>query len=390
MSGLLVDADFLERYNINREFIKTKHKKGVIYLFKEDSVKILKEKNLGKERIDFFLSIYKTNIFSKNIIYNEKNNSCILEITNETDLNFLKDLLNVLFIYLEKNCLIFLKTKNINTYNQILELGFSEPFIKNSYLYFTKLNDGYNKILLNYNHHLIENLHSIEKEKNCYSYYKFSNETLDFLRNCVKSGYHLEKDSLTFKKNKKQSEITGELFIEKIKKEKGKIINILSINKKTLSSGKEENVRVNNTRYNFHSHPEDAYNNHSVVKAWPSGTDYLGVLQLGNNTIFHVVTTLEGLYIMSFSNFWCNKIKKIDKEFVKKNYDINHKEKYTPREYVKHINSILYKGYPIFRIAFINWNDSKTKCIKINFSRLGSSCILTERNKENLKKLVTN
>lgn len=217
--------------------------------------------------------------------------------------------------------------------------------------------------------------------KNCFIIAKLSTNAIHFLKESSKKGFTLNSDG-----KKTQKELTGELYVKNILNKNKNIVYIIDIQRDSIRSGEEESVSVSPTRYNFHSHPEEAYVRHSVKTAWPSVTDYLGYLKLGENTIFHCVATLEGVYILSFSEYWCLNIKKISKNFIEKNFDIDHNEDYTPKTYVKKVNSILYKKYPIFNIKFFYWKESN-KEFKIYFSKTGNSCLPSQQIIEKYKKI---
>jgi hypothetical protein len=213
----------------------------------------------------------------------------------------------------------------------------------------------------------------------CYIYAKFSNDALAFLRHLAKDGGKNDKG--------KQMEVTGELGIKDIIRENNNFVYIIDVNKNSVHSGQEEDVNVSAVRYNFHSHPHEAYVRHSVDKAWPSSTDYIGYLKLGISTIFHCVSTLEGLYIMSFSPYWGNRLKEVNVSFVESKYDISHHEKYTPNQYVDKVNSILYKAHPIYNVQFYSWNKAQTT-FKVFFPQINSVCMNSQKSIEN-KKLIS-
>ena len=77
-------------------------------------------------------------------------------------------------------------------------------------------------------------------------------------------------------------------------------------NPNSLISGIEEEVDAVLNRYNFHTHPREAYIRNNVVKGWPSAQDYLGFIDLDGNTIFHSVITLEGVYINGIGSIQYN------------------------------------------------------------------------------------
>jgi len=228
---------------------------------------------------------------------------------------------------------------------------------------------------------LNELLHALEQYKTegktCSIHVQFTKNAIDFLHSAPKSGFHFEKGE--------QKEMAGELHVDTVRKVENIFVYTIDIDRKNVDMGKDEDVDVRSSRYNFHSHPEEAYIRHKVKNAWPSSTDYLGFLQLGNNTIFHCVATLEGMYILSFNSFWMNNLNKVNKGFVTKHYDIDHKKKYTPEEYTKKVNEILYKGHPIYDVQFIQWGGAN-KIFKVSYSKYGISCIATEKSMNNYKR----
>jgi hypothetical protein len=218
-------------------------------------------------------------------------------------------------------------------------------------------------------------------EKVCFLHSRLSKNAVSFLRKTSMMGIKTDQ-----KGKKSQKELTGELYVKDVVSENGQFVYIIDINKDSVESGQDEAVDVADTRFNFHSHPHQAYVNHSVQYAWPSVTDYLGYLQLGESTIFHCVATLEGLYIISFSAHWGQKLKEVKKSFVDKTFDIDHKEPYTPEEYVQKVNEILYKGFPIYNLRFFKWSNAG-ETFKVFFPQIGSSCLVSQKIVENYKKI---
>jgi len=209
-----------------------------------------------------------------------------------------------------------------------------------------------------------------KKNNSCSIHMKFKKNCLTFLEECSKKGLNIKKDET-------QKEISGDIVITDIIKKANKFIYIIGVNKSSIRSGEEESVNVAPTRYNFHSHPKDAYIRHSVSLGWPSSTDYLGVLGLGLKTIFHCVSTLEGIYIISFSNHWASKPDKISKKFVEKNFEIDQNDTgYNVKEYLNHVNNITYKKYPIFIVQFLSWKEGG-KVFKISFPKNENACLTT-------------
>lgn len=231
----------------------------------------------------------------------------------------------------------------------------------------------------NYNHTLLkiqDILNFSEDSKACFLQAVFSPKAVSFLKQTAKMKSTKEK----------QTELGGELEVIGIHKNKNDIIYVIGVNEKSINSGSEEDIEIAPTRFNFHSHPEQAYIRHSVHKAWPSLTDYLGYLSLGVNTIFHAVATLEGIYVMSFGPYWCNNVKKIPENFVKENYKIDRKENYSPKEYSKIVSNIKLNNEPVFIVHFLRWSEC-TKPFEVHYAKIRGSCIPTEKGMKKYKKI---
>lgn len=326
----------------------------------------------------------KMSIRNKSFYYNRKKDICILgkdcysqikDICNNTNVS--------LWIFIELNHYNF---KDILLL--LIDCGFSDPYLSDKTpmnekiplsvaLIKDKKGHPYDKYTIIYKvAHIIQQYK--ENKKSCSMYARFNEKAINFLIKASKSmGY----------KGDTQKEITGQFEIDEIIKIGDKFVYNITVLDNSIGTGDNENVDVKNTRYNFHSHPEQAYKKYGVKYAWPSLTDYLGYLDLVPDTIFHCVAALEGLYIVSLTKHWTENYKKIDKKFIKKHYDYELESKLTPVEYVKKINSIKYKGYPIFNVIYLHWEIVDT-IFKVDFAPFGKGiCIMSEKIAENYKKL---
>lgn len=137
---------------------------------------------------------------------------------------------------------------------------------------------------------------------------------------------------------------------------------LLEIDVSSIISGNEDNVILVGGLYNFHTHPVKTYKKYKVIFAWPSNTDYIGFLLsfIVYSTILHIVVTFEGLYFVTLTDYWKNKINKNNinniLDFVHKNHNIEFSKHYTIDFYLQEINFILYEEYPIFKVFFSKWN----------------------------------
>jgi len=361
---------------------------GLLLVLENDIVENLAELKPGQDRVNYI----ETDQFIENIIqhyyvmYNPKRAICIIGSDCE---NYLPKILTALFTGLPAETLIWvsidLESKNFTTIlDTFVSNGFNSPYV-------TTLSPMYGDIspsaaLIRQNipsdpdtseATLNSVLYAIEQYKSddqsCYLYAKLSPRAIGFLQEASKLGVVVEKDG-----SKSQKELTGELYVKDVLRQDDKFVYLIDIDKSSVESGDEENVDVSATRYNFHSHPHEAYVRHSVDKAWPSVTDFLGYHRLGASTIFHCVATIEGAYVMSFSPYWGSRLNKVNRKFIDKNFEIDHKEPYTPEQFVHKINNILYKGHPIFELRYFSWDKADT-IFKVFFPQTGSSCLPSEK-----------
>ena len=175
-----------------------------------------------------------------------------------------------------------------------------------------------------------------------------------------------------------EKELAGSLGISKVVKRSGISVFELSLNRDSIKKGMEEEVKAVYGRYNFHTHPEKAYKNNNVTNGWPSSTDYVAFVKLNDSTIFHVVVTLEGIYVISFSSEWCNNPDKINIKFVGKNYDIDHNMDITPEQYVNIVNSRKYKGKQLFNVDYLRWEDADNIFVSYYKKSKSRNCIFND------------
>lgn len=70
----------------------------------------------------------------------------------------------------------------------------------------------------------------------------------------------------------------------------------------TLINGNGTSVMTPSGIINYHTHPVVAYNSEGAVYGWPSGEDMAQCIHFAkNNTLVHIVFTLEGAYIIQIN-----------------------------------------------------------------------------------------
>lgn len=382
--AILVDSVDISQKQFCKDVVKSKSDYcGTLLILNNNMVKKLNQLPLGKERVDYIKNIKPINCF---LIFCTTSGTTLSTSTSSVcRIHFLKDDLNHLDLAIEhiktniKPNVIWvcipLQSKHFDNHISLLiNLKFQHPYItdktpcdqsmKHSMAMSVHLNEKEKESQDVIN---VQNAvkYALEQYKNneCKIECKFDDEAIKFLQQASDMGHTKGI----------QKEITGKLYVKKVN-----LVFVIGVDKK-IEIGEEESVSIAPSRYNFHSHPREAYVRHSVKNAWPSLTDYLGFLQLGNNTIFHCVAGLEGVYIMSFGSHWVSKLKKIDKKFISDHYDFT-KERNTesPLEYTKKINSILYHGYPIFNVKFLPWEMCNT-IFSVFYNKHGLNCFTSDK-----------
>ena len=371
MSAIVVDYSVASKKMYpppHNPFPKTKP--GLIVVIAPNLLEQLKKKKLGRSRIDFFNShSFQSQIKKMYPLFYDYRKKIVYLLPRKYN-NF-PVVLSALFAGFDQDAVIkvaipFDKKRAID---QFLANGFGEPRITNNKLILCRENKPLSKIDHVSAKHRVTDVLSHSNKKVCSINVQITKKALKFLKKASKIGITINKNG-----KKSQKELTGELYVGKIVKKGGKIVHLIELDHGSVSSGEEEEVDVEGTRYNFHSHPKEAYVRHSVDKAWPSQTDYLGYLYLGNDTILHCVATLEGLYALSFGSYWVNNLKNVSTSFVENNYHIDHKEHYTPQEYCRKICAIKYKNHPIFRVQFFPWK-SAGRIFSVNYAKTNETCV---------------
>ena len=125
---------------------------------------------------------------------------------------------------------------------------------------------------------------------------------------------------LVFDKEYKKKEKAGELFLDGFVRNSNELIFRIGLNEKDIKKGNHNEANIVFSMYNFHTHPEDAYVSINCDLGWPSLDDYktflYGIKNFG--TIFHLVVTMEGIYILTIDKDSANKILKWKDSFIEK------------------------------------------------------------------------
>ena len=237
----------------------------------------------------------------------------------------------------------------------------------------------------------IKNILRINKVKtDCNILIQLSKQAYDYLHN------HTRYIKFKFGNVSEQREISGKF---KINYENENNF-ILDVDELSVNTGEKESASFVQSFGTFHTHPYDAYKKHDVCIAWPSADDYIAFLYMYGlcYTGFHIVSTLEGIYVISLKKYI--NPEKVIKDFknIKKNIEYHHGVDYPEtdnycniedgtinmkkiKKYVKRINK---KGK--FNIVFILWKDCM-KPFSLKYSNVKQNCLISTEQADFLKKM---
>lgn len=383
MPGILVDIKDIYKYNMNRllnkivtfESNNSTNSIGIIFIISLKEFIYVNELTKGRKTVDYINSEKFINNIEcvYYVIYNIPNKLCEIRGLIE-DRSHLKDVIKSVFNYLPKDVIIWTGIITTESSHIYIEEGFSHPYkcdrsplgfkFKNIGIAFIKRNTNVYKLSKSSIKNKIKYLDTDDTNSlKCNIYARFTYKTIKYLKKLNNTKY--------------DTELSGSLIVCKVLIENGKIVFNLCSDPNSLIYGFEEEVDAVWSRYNFHTHPKKAYENHGVKNGWPSSQDYIGFLELKNHTIFHTVVTLEGIYIISLSEEYDQDINKINRKYILKNYDINHLDDITPEKYIKQVNSIKYKGQQLFDVRYMNWKNA-IQIFPVFFQKTNGNCLITD------------
>lgn len=287
---------------------------------------------------------------------------------------YLLDMIREKYNYIIVNVPIVTKKEIINHLDQLhkYKIGQLENNKITPYFFFNSIPNLDNMIQLKFHTNVkkIFNYNKLKKEIDIY----FLQEKKVCQIKCMFDKKTIKK--LTTFLNKKK-ETGGIFYVKNINHDF--IGNVYNIYFHEKVDSELESVDVIDTRYNFHTHPKEAYINHNCDLGWPSTDDLITFLHsfIHYKTCFHVISTLEGLYILSIDKNCLSKIKKEKdipiylENWIEKNLTVNKENVKLPKgkyvenfgyinsgeQYVKYMKT---KKYPkwkcnIFSITFLSW-----------------------------------
>lgn len=423
-TSLLIDYNIIKKnMNILTSFTKklrlpdTSYSIGIILIITKKQLEKLNLLPKGIQKINYLNdTIFINSIIEIHyIIYNDITKICeLLDIINDGDI--LSIIMSSLLFYFSSDTMIWTRITE-NNYQIYINEGFNEPFLcgktpLNTPISFDKYlicmykrNISLNTKYLTTKDDLLKTVENF-KYPVCVIKIKFIEDTLLFLKQLCINGEIMKKNGKIL-----QKEISGSLNLTIDREITDDLVYNIEINKESIIIGKKETVSIAESRYNFHSHPKQAYIRHDVIDGHPSAQDFLGYLQAIKKyrTVFHCVSTLEGIYIISLQEYWCDKFKTISESFILKKFDIdhlknshNHNHKIEKQisghncskcsdkhnKYIDKVNTISFKNKPIFIVKFLRWKqtDITTEQFTIFSPKIGVNCFVTDESYKLYKK----
>ena len=342
------------------------HTIGLILTIPNELYDQLLKQDIGISRINFINSLSFVNLIIEYTYFQYDLNLKICEL-DRINYYTLSSVLESLISYIPNDVKISVAVQipiqNKKLIYKLISENFKNPNIskksrigkefKSSMLFLYKLNDvstydSTNEIafkLMQY------------KTKSNILQFRFDNETIKRLKYFSKIGNSINGD-----KTITQKEISG---CFKVQKMNNQFVYILQFFDEKIKLGSEEGAEIIRCRFSFHSHPFGLYDIYKFKFGWPSNFDYLAYLQsVQNCTLFHIVISNEGIYIISLSYEWSKNtdftISDHLKSFILDKYKIRKTDSDLPlKKYINKVNQIKYKNKRIFNIEFRRWNHLK-------------------------------
>jgi hypothetical protein len=179
-----------------------------------------------------------------------------------------------------------------------------------------------------------------------------------------------------------QKEITGKFSSTPV----SETCVLITVDEQATDTGGVDEAGYFDTVASFHSHPNETYKKYNVCAAWPSVDDYVTVLAIFSEGYgaFHIVSTVEGLYVIAISDTLLKLPRETIREdidkyevSIRKNYKIDYPTECSNNmsEIYKYVDEINKKPY--FTLKFVTWKDA-SKPIQINFKNTDGNCLLSD------------
>lgn len=340
---------------------KLKHTIGLILTIPTQIHSKLLKQEAGQNRVDFMNSDYFVNSIINHTYFQYEPNLKICELY-EPDFKILSSILDSILHHLPNDFIIsiILSIENKPLYEQLIYESFKNPNIikhsklgisfKNHMLILEKINNLSSYDAKNEVDFVLKKYKT--KPKTNKLKFKLNDKTIKKLKHFSNIGNSInENGTIT------QKEIAGCFKIQKMNKNFIYILELCD----DIKIGSEEEVDMVDCRFGFHSHPIVLYDLYNFEFGWPSNLDFL--IFLKSQTLFHMIITKEGVYILSLSKEWSKKKFTVSnnlENFILQHYSFTKtNNKLSLKSYIKKINEIKYQNKKIFNLEFKVWNKIK-------------------------------
>jgi hypothetical protein len=326
---------------------------GVVLIIGEDMLAKLKSKNKGDERInymntlDFLQSIYDFGYISFNI----KNKVCNIPVES---IRCLEEIIKNTMRYLPNDFTLCCKVLIHDTIliSTLIDNGFVGSEIKNSYIEMSRINSVF--IDSSVREETIIST-PVTNSSHCKYRARLSDEAIKYLRRIPERGVTIRNGVFS------QKEIAGSLVTGVID---DSMVHYLDIGQ-NQNYGDDQNVHTVPSMITFHTHPVEAYERNNVTVGWPSSTDYISFMKVGEqvNLIMHIVVALEGFYVISRNKEWFESRRIFDDKaeaIVRSSMAFEKLPSRTGNWHVNQINRITVDELHIIKVFFVPWSKPKT------------------------------
>ena len=377
---------------------------GLVIVIKKEQYETLKSIPKGYKRIKYMNSIPFVSSISGYEYFTYDKNKKICEVFDIKD-KILPRVIESILFSLPNDITVFvnisLDDKQLDRKISVcITSGFYDPYISKvcplgftfpeNRLYMIRKND----IIGNESINSVKNdvkyvlkqfrIYKLSNYNYCILKAKLSKKAIKYLKSASKIGSTINANGVIT-----QKEIAGRLVVGKVRND---LVYELDVDRTSIMYGEEEQVDLISGLYNFHSHPQEAYDRHNQTIGWPSAQDYVVFFEssLIYDTLIHIVASVEGFYVLSLSKFWFNNknvsdIQKQVKKFILDNYNKCSQKDNTIDWYVSTINGITYEGFQLFQVQYVSWNDADT-IFTFSYKKNGVNCIARQSTLDIIKK----
>lgn len=365
-----------------------KYMLGAIIVIPKTIKNKIEQISTNVDRIFFLNSEETVNniLFCSYLLYNRKEKICVIVTYDE---KFLEVIVNAIETGFTGDTIVWIFApiyENAEKYDIFIRCGFDNPHLVTKsplgkifdkrMMCMTRKNSIFERYGNIYNFSYV-----VKNSGDCSMKIRFSRDAIDYLKKLPNVGFEFNNSGVLT-----QRELSGKFKLKNM----GEYF-LVDIDEEYIESGSETGVQNMTNRYNFHTHPRHTYSIYNVKYGFPSMQDYLsffiGVREFG--AIFHVVTAIEGIYIISMNSDYIdplfNNFENTYK-FIEKNYGPCRETNDTIEKYIFSINNIKCESKRIFNVVFFDWKNTIGD-VEIYYVKSDETCLADDESFNVYKKL---